>query len=97
LSHGNAALNQKAADLVDDGGALADKPRADAVQREEIALLGRLDRDKVHGRPLHRFSDRLGIAIVVLVALEERLYVLGWDQAHVVPECVDLARNVMRA
>jgi len=28
---------------------------------------------------------------------ESRLHVLGWDQASLVPEGLDLARNVMRA
>jgi hypothetical protein len=85
LSHGDAAFDEKAADLVDDGGALADKTRPDAVQRQQIALLGRLDRDEVHGRPLHRLGDGLGIPVVVLVSLEERLDVLRGDQANIVP------------
>jgi len=32
-----------------------------------------------------------------LVSLEERLDVLSWDQANVMPEWDNLARNVMRA
>jgi hypothetical protein len=48
--------------------------------------LRRLDGDEVHGRSLHRLGDGLGIAIVVLVALQERLDVLGWDQSNVVAE-----------
>ena len=54
------------------------------MQREQIALLGRLDRDEVHSRSLHGLGDGLGIAEVVLVSLEERLDVLGGDQANVV-------------
>jgi hypothetical protein len=50
---------------------LADKARSHAVQREEIALLGRLDRNEVHDWPLHRLGDRLGIAIVVFCGLSE--------------------------
>jgi hypothetical protein len=56
-----------------------------------------LDSDEVHRRPLHRFRDRLGIAVVVLVALEERLDVLRRDQADVVSERLNLAGDVMRA
>src|SRR5262245_17832916 len=79
------------------GGALANEPRAHAMQRQQIALLRGLDGDKAHRWPLYRFRDRLGIAIVVLVALQEGLDVLRRDQAHVVSECLDLAGDVMRA
>src|SRR5262249_36184056 len=63
----NATLDEKAADLVDDGGAPADKARAHAMQRQKIALLMRLDCNEVHGRPLYRLGDGFSIAIVVLV------------------------------
>ena len=39
----------------------------------------------------------IGIAVVVLVALEERLDVLRRDQADVMPKWLDLAGYVMRA
>ena len=67
------------------------------MQRQQIALLGRLDRNEVHGGPLHRLGDGLRIAVVVLVTLEEGLHVLCRDQANVMSECLDLARDVMRA
>ena len=67
------------------------------MQRQQIALLGGLDRNKVHGRSLHCLGDRLRIAEVVLVAFEKRLDVLGWDEANVVAEWLNLAGNVMRA
>jgi hypothetical protein len=70
LPYGDAAFDEKAADLVDDSRALADKAGAHAVEREKIALLGRLDRDEVHSRSLHRLGDGLGIAVVVLVSLD---------------------------
>jgi hypothetical protein len=96
LPHRDAALEEKAADLVDDSGALANKARAHAMQRQQITLLRSLDGDEVHGWPLHSLCDRLGIAIVVLVALEERLDVLRWDEANIMPECSDLPSDVMR-
>jgi len=71
-----AAFDEEAADLVDDSGALPDKPRAHAVEREKIALLGRLDGNEVHGGPLHRLGDGLGIAVVVLVTLEPRVIMM---------------------
>jgi hypothetical protein len=36
-----------------------------AMQSQQIHLLGRLDRHKMHGWPLHRFRNRLRIAVVV--------------------------------
>ena len=72
--------------MIDDRGTLADKARADAMQRQQIALLGRLDGNEVHSRSLHGLGDGLGIALVVLVPLQERLDVLGWDQSNVVAE-----------
>ena len=59
--------------------------RPDAAKRglwpwiEQVHLLRRLDRHEAHRRPLHRFRDRFGVAVVVLVPFEERLHVLCWD------------------
>jgi hypothetical protein len=36
---------------------------------------------------LHRLGDGFGVAIVILVALQKRLHVLGGDQAHVRTSC----------
>src|SRR5262249_2183394 len=43
------------------------------MERQQVHLLRRLDAHEAHRRPLHGFGDRFGVAIVVLVALEERL------------------------
>ena len=67
-------------------GALANEARADAMQRKSMTLLRSLDRHKIPSlaaarlprSPQHRDSH--------LVTLEERLHVLGPDQAHVVSE-----------
>jgi hypothetical protein len=60
-------------DLVDHRRALADEPAAHAVQGLQFELLAALERDKPHGGPLHGLGDRFGIAIIVLVAFQERL------------------------
>jgi len=73
LPHSDTAFEEEAADPIDDSRALADKAGADAVEREKIALLGRLDRNEVHGRSLHGLGDGLGIAEVVLVSLKSRV------------------------
>jgi hypothetical protein len=55
---------------------LPNNARAHAMQRQQIALLGRLDRNEFHGRSLHRLGDRLRIAVVVLVSLEPRVIMM---------------------
>src|SRR5205823_3238387 len=97
LTHGDAALDEEAADLIDHTRPLADEARAHAMQSQQILLLWRLDRHKVHGGSLHGFRDRLGIAIVVLVPLEERLHVLRRDQTHIVADRCKLPADVMGA
>jgi hypothetical protein len=95
LTHSDAVLEQEGANLVDYSGALADEPASDAVERLKIELLVALEGHKAHGWALHRLCNRLGIAIVVLVALQKRLDVFRWHQANVVAECGKLAANVM--
>ncbi len=65
------------------------------MQGEQIHLLWRLDRHERHGGPLHRLRDGFSIAIVVLVALEERFDVLSRDEAHVMAERPELAADVV--
>ena len=65
--HGDAALEQKSSDLVDHRCAPAHQPVAYPVQRLAVELGLTLERHKMHARPLHR----LGVDIVVLVALNE--------------------------
>src|SRR5262249_23168018 len=52
---------------------------------------------EVHGRSLHRFHDCLGVAVVVLVSLEEWLDVLRRDQTHIVTKRRQLSCDKMRA
>src|SRR5262245_63541770 len=65
------------------------------MQSQQVHLLRRLDRHEVHGRPLHGFCNRLGIAVVVLVPLEEWLHVLRRDQTNIVSKRGQLAADVM--
>jgi hypothetical protein len=44
LTHGNAALQQKGTDLIDDASALTDQPLTHPVHRLQIELLGALYR-----------------------------------------------------
>ena len=97
LAHGDPVLEQEAADLVDHRRALADQPAAHAVQSLQLELLAALERDEAHGRPLHGLGDRFGIAIVVLVALQERLHVLRRDQADLMAEGGEAPADMVRA
>src|SRR6266513_168448 len=96
LPHRDAALDEEAADLIDHTCPLANEARAHTMQRQQVHLLRRLDRHKVHGWALHGFRDRLGIAVVVLVSFEERLDVLRRHQPHVVAERRQPPADVMR-
>src|SRR5262245_37215928 len=79
LAHGDAVLQEKAADLIDDRGPLANQAVAHAMQRLKIELLVRLCRDAPSRGTLHGFSDRMRIAEVVLVGLPKGL---GIDWRH---------------
>src|SRR5215472_7730347 len=56
------------------------------MQCQQVQLLRRLDRHEAHGRPLHGFRYRLGVAVVVLVPLEEWFDVLRRDQPDVMAD-----------
>jgi len=47
---GNAALQQKGADLIGDAGALTDQPLPHLVERLQVELLGGLGRNELHVR-----------------------------------------------
>jgi len=65
------------------------------MQSQQVHLLRRLDRYEVHGRPLHGFCNRLGITVVVLMPLQERLDVLRWDQTNIMSKPCELAADVV--
>jgi hypothetical protein len=69
LSHGNAALQQEGANLINDAGALSDQSLAHPVQRLQVKLIGGLRRHKLHRWTLYRFGNRLRIAEVILLSL----------------------------
>jgi hypothetical protein len=89
LPESDAPLKQKGAQLIYDTGAARNKPVPHAMESLKIKLIVRLDRDKAHVRPLQRFSNSLGIQIVVLVRLQEGLYKLCRHK----PDCVSLGRQ----
>ena len=62
MSDDDAALQKKAANLIDHGGPLTDKTRPYPVQRLQIQLLVGLSWNKASRRPLHQ-----GISEIILV------------------------------
>src|SRR5918998_721898 len=48
-----------------------------------------LNRDKAHRRPTCSLSDRFRVSGIVLLALDERFDVGGWDQSNLMPEVTD--------
>src|SRR3954452_17902644 len=55
-----------------------------------------LNRDKAHRRPTCSLSDRFRISCIVLLTLDERFDVGGWDQSNLMPEIPDGSPPVMR-
>ena len=63
----DAALQKKAANLVDYRGPFADEARPYPVQRLQIQLLIGLGWNKACRRPLHRLGYAMGISEIILV------------------------------
>src|ERR1700756_5190129 len=96
LPHRYPALQQESADLIDDAGALTDQSLAHPMERLQVELVGGLGRNEFHGRTLHRFSDRFGVAIVVLFTFGVRAHVFRRHQPGVVAKRLKLATEMMR-
>ena len=60
--------------------------RSRAVHGLQVGLLHRLDRDKSHGGPTHRFADRFRVAPIILVGLDVGLDILRVHQLDGMPE-----------
>ena len=97
LSDRDAAFEQEAADLVDHRRALPDQTAAHPVQGLQIELLRRLQGHRAHGGPLRRLGDGLGVAVIVLVPLEEWFDILGRQKVDVMAQSGELSPDVMGA
>ena len=53
------------------------------MQRLEIKLIIRFDRNKAHVPAIDRLGNRFGIKEVVLVRHDERLHKLSWNQFYI--------------
>src|SRR6516225_2501270 len=97
LGDGEAAIEQEATDLTNDGGAMIDRPLSRPMQRLDVLLLDRLLRDKRNVRLPRGYADRVCVIAVILLPAHKRLYILGADNLDPMPERLKLTRPVERA
>ena len=92
----NPKLGEMGAYRIDNCGSLPDQKMPRSVEDKTSLLLDRFDRHEAHARPLHCFTNRLGVGRVVLLPLHVWLYIGRRYQFHGVTERRQLARPVVR-
>ena len=95
LPDDDAALQEKAANLIDRGGPFADKARPYPVQRLQIELLIGLGWNKARRRSLHGPGHSMSIPEVILMSLPKRLRICRRNLLHVVAKGRKLTCNVV--
>src|SRR3954471_12999056 len=93
----DTVLRQMTAQRVYQLRALPDQKIPRPEQHGTRLLSLALNRDKAHRRSTGRLSDRFRVSRIVLLALDERFDVGGWDQANLMPEVTDGPTPVVRA
>src|SRR6202051_1561591 len=93
LPDNDAAVQKKAANLIDRCSSVADQARPHPVQRLQIQLLGGLGWNKASRWPLHSLGYRMGLSEIILVHLPKRLRIRGRKLPHVVTARGKVARN----
>src|SRR5215203_3266246 len=93
----DTVLRQMTAERVNQLRALPDQKIPRPEQHGARLLPLGLNRDKAHRRPTCRLSDRFRVGRIVLLALDERFDVGGWDQSNLMPEVTDGPPPVVRA
>ena len=93
LPNDDAALQKKAANLIDHCGPFADKARPHPVQCLQIELLIGLGWSKARRRSLHGLGHSMSISKVILISLPKRLRI--GDLLHVVAKRCKLPSNVV--
>jgi len=97
LGDGEAAIEQEATDLTNDGSAMIDHSLSRPMQRLDVLLRDRLLRDKRNVRLPCGYADRLRVIAVILLPAHKRLYILGADHLDPMAERLKLMRPVERA
>src|SRR3954453_21190147 len=93
----DAVLRQMTAERINQLRALPDQkiPRPEQHRARLLSLA--LNRDKAHCRSTGSLSDRFRVGRIILLALDERFDVGGWDQSNLMPEVTDGPTPVVRA
>src|SRR5262249_51891995 len=95
LPDDDAALQEKAAYLINHCGPFADKARPYPVQRLQIELIISLGWNKARRRSLHGLGHSMSISKVILVSLPKRLRIGRRNLLHVVAKRRKLPGNVV--
>src|SRR3954471_18969732 len=93
----DTVLRQMTAERVYQLRALPDQKISRPEQHGARLLSLGLHRDKAHRRSTRSLSDRCRIGSIVLLALDERFDVDGWDQSNLMPEIPDGSPPMVRA
>lgn len=92
LAKANTAIEQKAADLADDSGAMIDHALACTMECLNVLLLDGLLRNERNVRLPRGGANRFGVIAVVLLASDEWLHILRADDLHLMAERLELSR-----
>src|SRR5690349_18805026 len=85
----DAVLRQMTAERVNQLRALPDQKIPRPEQHGVRLLSLGLNRDKTHRRSTCSLRDRFRVGRIVLLALDERFDIGGWDQSNLMPEVPD--------
>jgi hypothetical protein len=97
LCEDHTALQQERSYLVDDRCAPGNKPVTNPVDRLQVKLVIRLDRDETHVLALDSLGNSLRVNEVVLVGLHKRLHELCGDQPHIMALLLQGSTEEMRS
>src|ERR1700746_1479727 len=95
LPDDDAALQEKAANLIDHCGPFTDKARPYPVQRLQVELLIGLGWNKARRRSLHGLGHSMSISKIILVSLPKRPRIGRRHLLHIVPKRAKLTSNIV--
>ena len=82
LRKNNTILGKQPPHMIDKGGSSADDSVAHAMERLQVLLFDRLDKDEAHGRTHGCLVSSFGVRRVVLRSFDERLHEAWVDQMY---------------
>jgi len=91
----DVVLQQKSADLVDDGGTVVHEAVPDSVKCLDVELLGVLHGYEPHCRPRDGFGDGLGVVEIVLAGFQEWANELGGYDPGLMSLCDQAAGELL--